>query len=369
MVISMKVGIATVHDSSNLGSFLQALGMQELVLQNGDEPVFIKTRSSFTTLCLYLGYNNAPPVRSLKGFLGFVFHSLKSPGRIKQRYKKYLTYKKDWKCFKKLVPAGRNKKLDLDVLLLGSDEIWNTRRPAFQNPLLYGIGISAKHKYGYAISVGDMPINGWDKYPELIDGIRKLDGILIRDEHTREALEHYQVPVAVRICDPTLQVDIRKYMKPESEVQIPRGDYIAVYSYCVNEKTKQVIKAFAKKNNLKTVAVSLQQDWCDEYANCSPLEFGAVLCGAKYVYTSTFHGTIFSALYHTKFVVAPSGPKVFDVLELLGLSDLIVQEDFSLEQFSEKMLQNRDYKAVEKRIVQVREESKDFYQEYIKACR
>ena len=51
----MNVGIVTVYDSSNLGSYLQALGMQEVVKKNGDTPYLIQTRSSFTTLCLYLG--------------------------------------------------------------------------------------------------------------------------------------------------------------------------------------------------------------------------------------------------------------------------------------------------------------------------
>ena len=67
----MRVGIVTVHDSSNVGSYLQALAMQELIKQHGDTPYIIKTRSLFSTLCLFLGYNNSKPVRSLKTFIRF----------------------------------------------------------------------------------------------------------------------------------------------------------------------------------------------------------------------------------------------------------------------------------------------------------
>ena len=361
----MKVGIVTVHDSSNLGSFLQALGMQELVIQNGDEPVFLRTRSRFTTLCLYLGYNNAPSVRSVKSFLRFCAGSIKSLEHAKEKYKKYVTYKKDWSHFGEIVSVRRSQHKQLDVLLLGSDEIWNTRRPAFQNPFLYGIGILAKRKYGYAVSVGNMDLNGFDQYPDLIEGLKKLDGILVRDKYTAEVLKGYGVQTVARICDPTLQVDIRKYMKKMEDVKIPKCDYIAVYSYIIDDETRELIRKIANKYHLKTVAVSLPQVWCDEYLNCSPLEFGAILSGARYVYTSTFHGTIFSALYHTQFVVKPSSQKVIDVLEILGLSDLSLPEECTEAEFEKILFQKHDYQMVEERILQLRKESQNFYQKYI----
>ena len=74
----MKVGIVTVHDAANIGSYLQAIGLQELVLENGDTPVILRTRSKFTTLCLFLGYDNSHSVRSIKRFLFFLKKSVLS---------------------------------------------------------------------------------------------------------------------------------------------------------------------------------------------------------------------------------------------------------------------------------------------------
>ena len=293
----MKVGIVTVHDSANIGSFLQALGMQELVRQNGDEPFVIKTRSEFSTFCLFLGYYNVPGIRSVKKFMYFVAGRLKHFPQTWKMIKKYAVYKREREVFENIISVNKSKKIKLDVLLLGSDEIWNTKKVTFRNPLLYGIGILAPKKLGYAISIGDMEQSGWNQYEELLAGIKNLDGILVRDERTRKVIENYEIQVDERICDPTLQVDIRKYMKTTSEVKLPVDDYIAVYSYSVDENTKKIIQRIAEKNHLKTVAISLEQPWCDEYINCSPLEFGAVFSKANMYILLLFMGQFFQ--YYT----------------------------------------------------------------------
>ena len=364
--MNLKIGIVTVQDSSNLGSFLQALSLQEVVKKNGDEPIFVKTRSKFSTLCLFLGYNNSPSVRSTKSFIAFVLNSIKHLRTTKAAYQKYKTYKKDWNQYNKVITVKKFNRMNADVLLLGSDEIWNTNKPVFRNSIFYGVGVNAKRKYGYAVSVGDMKENGYDKFPELQGGIADLDGVLVRDNHSYDVLSHYDINCIGKICDPTLQIDIKEYMKNANKVELPDKDYMVVYAYTVSNSNRHLIQEFAKANNLITVAVSLPHSWCDKYVNCSPLEFGAILENAKYVFTATFHGTIFSALYHTNFLVQASLPKVFDVLEILGLEKNIIPNNCDTTQFENLMKQSRNYEDVEYRIKNLRDKSDRFYHECIK---
>lgn len=358
----MKVGIITVHDSSNLGSFLQALAMQEIVKQQGDTPYIIESRSHLTTLALFLGYNRAKPVRSLGNFLRFVRSVLRNPKKIKTRYQKYLTYQEDWKQFDHIIKVQEAKKIGLDAILLGSDEIWNVNQPAFQNPILYGEHLEARRKVAYAISCGNATAAQLQKYPDLVNAIRGLDAIVIRDGHTAEQLAALQIPVAGRVCDPTIQADIRRYMSQKIQADTQTAPYIAIYAYSMSGETRAEIQKFAKVNGLKTVAVSLPQEWCDSYVNCSPLEFGTVLEGAKYVFTSTFHGTIFAALYHTNFVVDAKLPKVRDVLNLLGLERRTIGEPVIQEALSAKYSEEIDYQEFEERLASIREDSKKWYQ-------
>ena len=362
----MKVGIVTVHDSSNLGSFLQALGMYEIVKQHGDEPVIIKTRSDFTTFCLYLGYNNSKPARSAKSFIRFFVSNVKSPKITWTRYCKYKTYKKDWIKFGVIASPKSFNSINADVLLLGSDEIWNANQPAFQNPYMYGINLNAKKKVAYAISAGNVSSDKLKQFPELINSIRHLDSIIYRDDHTKNILRECGITSDEKICDPTIQIDIRKYMKRQDDVKLPSEDYIAVYSYNVDENKKDFIKRFAKERELKIVAVSLPHDWVDEYINCSPLEFGAVLEKAKFVFTSTFHGTIFSSLYHTKFVSDAILPKVKDVLNTLELEDHALPDSCNYETFCDMLEADYDFTKMEERITFLRNQSFELYEKYVK---
>ena len=355
----MKIGIVTVHDSSNIGSFLQALGMQELVKKYGDEPFFIKTRSEFSVLCLFMGYNNAPSVRSLKGFVKFILRSIINFRSMILKIKKYKKYKNDREKLDNIISIKEADRIGLDILLIGSDEIWNSNQPAFQTPLLYGEGINAKYKCAYAISIGNMNPDNWHRYPHLLKAIKKLDVIIPRDNHTFELLEKNGVKVDKMVCDPTLQVDIMKYMHNSNKSF--KGDYMVVYSYRVNGNMREHIRRFAAEHSLKTVAVSLSNDWCDEYINCSPLEFGAILKSAKYVYTSTFHGTIFSALYHTKFISVVAQPKIAEVISLLGMDNFAVAENCSYETFKNKLICERCYDVFEEKVAQLKSEAEMVY--------
>ena len=357
----MRVGIVTVHDSANIGSYLQAIAMQEIVKRNGDEPYFIKFRSSFDTLMLFLGYNNSPSARSLIGFVKFLIRAIRNPKQTYQLLNKYLVYKKDWGKYESIISLKDAKKHKLDVVLLGSDEIWNLNKSTFENQVFYGMGIYASRKVGYAVSAGDMCFKKWRNYPHILEAISCLDDIFVRDKRTYELLKENNIKVTDIVCDPTLQIDICHMMKSKKETNVPDGKYILIYAYNVGENAREAIKTFADGEGLKTVAVSLMQDWCDEYCNCSPLEFGAVLENAEYVYTSTFHGTIFSLLYKTRTAIVPETPKVKEVVELLNGRSYVLSKNFTLEELRRIYEQKRDYSVMEKELSFIRSNSYGLY--------
>ena len=361
----MKVAVATVHDSANIGSVLQAIGMQELIKLHGDEPIILKTRSEFTSFCLFIGYNNSPDVRSLMGYLKHIKRILFNPGKFIKGCQRYSAYKRDRKILDNVCSVKKQNESPADVLLLGSDEIWNSNQPAFLNPYLYGHGINAEKKLGYAVSLGNMDIENFKKHPKLLSYIKELDFVLARDNRTKNILEENNVSVNDIICDPTLQVDIRKYMI-KSNVNIPKDKYIAVYSYSVDNSMKKIICEFARKQGLKIVSVSLMLDWCDEYINCSPLEFGEILKNAEYVYTSTFHGTIFSALYHAKFISQCRMPKIKEVLGVLGLEYRGIDDACSLTRFENIIESEFDEEKFEARLKALRIKSFKLYEKFVK---
>ena len=340
-------------------------GVQEMVKSCGHEPYFIQTRSMEEAHALFHGYDKSKWGRSLRGFARYFLKERCHPSRYQSNENKFAMYQEDWKAYEHIIPVESLKDTPMDLVLFGSDELWNVRKPAFRNPLFYGIGIDCPNKYAYAMSIGDMAKKDWDSYPYILKAAKEFDGIYTRDERTRVMFEEMGLHVDSFLCDPTLQADIRSYMKEKLPEGVPDQPYLLVYTYTMPAHMRENVQRFAREHGLKTASITLYQPWCDTHIECGPLSFGTVLKHAAYVYTSTFHGSIFSSLYHTKFVSMPISPKVNDVLTRIGLKNTIIPETIPYEDFVAKMEQDRDYDHMEQRILQLRQDARAILEEII----
>ncbi len=357
----MKVGIITVYDSQNLGSFLQAFALHEFVRSNGDEPYMIQTRSERRARDVFLGCDISILKRNPRQFLRYMFNYVFRYNEIRDKKEKYELYRKEWKRLNVITVKQANS-IQLDLLLLGSDEIWNVKVPVFTRGIMYGCGVKAGRKAAYAVSAGDADYSDFRRYQGLINYISELDYVFVRDDHTADLLAALGKHVDGKIFDPTLQVELSKLLS-ENQVKVPSEGYILIYSYYVPANLQECIKTFARERHLKTVAVSLFLDWCDEYINCSPMEIGDIFRNASYVYTTTFHGTILSLTFHTQCIIGREKQKVVQLLDDLGMSDLLIERDCTQEIFSDHASIKIDYDAFERKLKQIRENSNQIYNE------
>lgn len=347
----MKIGIVTVHDSANYGSFLQAYALYHVLKKWGHEVYFIRTREKE-----YIDNIFCPKT----GKKNWLMHPVREMKRKKQNDEKYRQFKLEWEEFKVLEKWDDIK---LDKIILGSDEIWNVTAEVFRREIFYGMGM--KDVITYAVSVGAARTADLQKFPHLVGAIKALDTFLVRDINTQVLVKELTGKEAKMVCDPTFLLPVNSYVS-KSKLPARKGTerYMVVYSYAFKEEFKNNIVRFARENNLKIVAACMNFDWCDEFVNASPMKFCELLHDAEYVVTTTFHGTIFSFLNHKKFVSAPFSPKVNDVLEKVGLKEAIIKEDIAYEDFSEKLLDCKyDYNLVEERIQEWRNRSLNYLQE------
>lgn len=341
----MKIGIVTVHDSSNYGSFLQGFALYHTLEDWGHEVYFIRTREKE-----YIDHIFCPVIQ-IKSLLKNPIETLQNRKKGKEKYK---NFKKEWEGLKVLEHWDD---IELDKIILGSDEIWNVKNPTFRREIFYGIGM--KNVITYAISASGTIIEDMKKYPKLMDGIRNISSILVRDVNTQKLVEQITGKKPQMVCDPTFLLPVEAYVsKNTKKAIITKQKYILVYSYVIKDNLKNNIIQFARNNNLKIVAACMEHKWCDEFVNGSPLKFCEILRDAEYVVTTTFHGTIFSFLNHKKFVAEPFSPKVNDVLAKVGLEQAIIEDGISYEKF-EKTLAHSNYKytEVEDKILEWREKS------------
>lgn len=341
----MKIGIVTVQYASNFGAVLQAYSLKSVLEDMGHQVYYI--RSSTDKYARGLFYRIRPygkeylhlPSFILKNFYGW------------KRHRAFLPAQKEFY----LLDSWTDEALDL--VILGSDEIWNVTNPLFCNSIFYGVGMSPV--MSYAVSIGNATAKDMEKIPKTY--FNSISPILVRDHMTKEYLSSIGIK-SQRVCDPTLLADPSIFKSCYHNRLMDRGPYMLVYAYGHME-TKEVIDSiqrFAKKNNLRLLSICFPLKWCDGTINCSPLDFSAVMQGATYVFTSTLHGTIFSIINHKQFVSLPYSIKTIDLLDSLHLSERIIQlDDFAEKLLEEKLLHQKiDYNKVENIIHKQREYSK-----------
>lgn len=340
----MKIGVVTVYDSANFGSYLQSYAMKLVLTQMGHDVYFIS--------------NPTPDKPYKRNFYKYPVNrmSLRHPVSV---WREYLAGRKRYKIFsnelKRFQVLDFSQADQMDKIILGSDEIWNVTMSCFTNPFFYGEGMG--HVYTYAVSMGKATADDYSQYPELRENIERIENLLVRDQHTADVVKEMTGRDSLVVCDPTFLVDVEKFHHSLNDEYLKNNRYILIYSY-PGYITDQFIKnmmTFAKENNLKVVSTCFYLDWCDYVSNCSQLEFCEVLRLADYVVTTTFHGSIFSILNHKRFLSMPSGIKVSDIVTKLGLSHALIESDCDYETFRSKLSQAEyDYESVDKKIMSMR---------------
>lgn len=339
----MKIGIITIYESiTNLGSFLQAYALKTFLEQQGHNVYFIQ---------------NVPTYKPV----------LKRILRINPKREFFLRISKSIKFIadtKKLKLVSKNNLLkeNFDLLIYGSDEIWNLENSYFRDSLFWGGNTKNINKIAYAISIGAMSDETLKNYEHFTNSISDFKYIFPRDEKTYQFAKKYVENELSLVCDPTILLPLNKYIKP---ARLPKEKYLLVYTYGVNKSMEQRIVNFARKNNLKIVSPCFWHIWADKTVECSALEFSSLIAGAEYVFTSTFHGAIFTLLNHKKCCILPIREKVEYLVNQLGEKERLIDEFCTDEQFEKIMNLPFNVKEFENNIKLLREESQNLLLEAI----
>lgn len=288
----MKVCIVTVFHEMNYGAYLQAYALGRRLERDGHD-VWYYEKTPWSVM----DYVHALHLREIRN-LGFNIRLLKG-------------YAKAWRLLK------RTGDLDgFDVVVIGSDELWNVRNVNFRHDGYYvGKGMSAPRRITYAVSCNTCSAEEvLRQYPDL-DGFSELDDISVRDAKTADLVRTLSDRVPVNVLDPTFLVDY-KVPKPKE-----KGRYVLIYGYYfTDEEIRRIGEYLRRYDDITVISVGFPHSWCDKCVACGPFEFMGYVKGAHEVITSTFHGTVFSIIFRKNFLsFARNNAKTLDVLHKFGL--------------------------------------------------
>lgn len=304
----MKIAIITVYQPfTNLGSFLQAYALKKYLEQQGHQVSFVKTSSHLRSVIKQV--SKLRPYRSYFLRITKAFHALSDLNKLS-----YIDYNDS----------------SIDCYIWGSDEIWNVTNQFFCRPLFWGVGINEKPKIGYAISAGHATKDDFISNTNLTSKASSFNKIFVRDHHTKQLLKECCAVSASLVIDPTLLVSADKL---SIKIKIPDKKYLLVYTYGIDNRMIEIVKKFASKNNLQIVSPCFWHLWADKTIECSALQFSSLIANAEYVFTTTFHGAIFSLINHSRCCILPMRPKVRDLCETLNSEDRLISKNCTLEEF------------------------------------
>ena len=232
----------------------------------------------------------------------------------------------------------------VDVLVIGSDEVFNClqKNPDVGYSLeLFGKDSRAEKLISYAASFGDTTIKRLEEYgvgKEIGSYLERFDAISVRDGNSAEIIRHLCGREPCQHFDPALVAGLEEMEWAECK----RNSFMIVYGYYrrFSEEEGNTIMAFAEKQGLKVIILNAPQVFGDEFIRCRPDEILGYFKEADYVVTDTFHGTIFSVLYHRQVAVFcrssrntdySNENKLLDLIRKLQLESQIVKDPEDLE--------------------------------------
>lgn len=333
------IKIITVYNSLNPGSLLQAISLYEIL-----EKKYKNVQFQITNI-------RNPYISGFKVFIKLILKI-----QIKNSFKQLIM---PFKYNKILKLYNKTKKINKDdIYVLGSDEIWNvSRNDMIKHPILWGNKLNKSRCISYAPSINNSTVEDIQKHKFIVNALNELSAISVRDKHSKETIEKIINKDIKLTCDPTMLIAKEEFQK--KEIKIKENNYIFIYGpeRCFSRSAIKEIKRYAKENNKRIISYYFYHNWCDKTLYGSPFEFLGLISQADYVFTSTFHGTIFSIMYNKKFVSFGENNKKVD--ELLEYFNLNVKYN-NTKNINQILEQNFNYKKVNQKISEYRNESKKY---------
>ena len=345
----MKVALMTFFIGQNYGAMLQAWALWQLLSDLGCEVEFIDYHQPWSKTPDWWNWRSYAS-RTFPGVLRRIMamiHHLK----LRQQFAKME------RVFPRTeVKYGANPSLleqfppSADVYVVGSDQVWRVvpKWYAHIRPYFLSFGDAAIKRVAYAASLGGCDLDE-DKYPEIANLLKRFSAISVREASSVDGVANLARKEISVMPDPTLALGasgfntLRK-MSP----RLPKVNDVFYLMDGVDPGVCHILRDLASPQAFNIALQSFRLDGQRDFIPTVP-EFVNVISEARYVITNSFHGCVFSILFHRPIVFIPfrgkESPRNKRIEQLLADFGLQSQwaEDVSREKIVEVLSNNIDW--------------------------
>lgn len=299
----MKIGILTFHMAHNCGAMLQAFALCS----------FFNSFQDIT--CEIIDYRLSEIYKKYEDLLQ---QSYVEPRRLK--FEQYLN---------NVLPLSNrlsnlNDINQYDLYVVGSDQVWNkTITRGYKDEYFAKKFPPNSFCVSYAASTGK-------KLDEPFDFVKKLDKfkfVSVRESWLQKELsEHY--PGKISLClDPVFLIDKKEWDLHIKNINLNLSRYVLIYSFDMTEDEYIRIEEWANKNNLYIIELITHKRTkhftITYFDNYGPREWLQYIKKASYIFTDSYHCSLFSIIYNIPFCCLSHGlennERTYDILERLKL--------------------------------------------------
>lgn len=311
------IGLVTCYFHHNYGSMLQAYATEMIMQQMGLPYQTIACKAPITYMegnkLLYIAKKLL--IGDWKMRLGKM--------KIEREKKKNSTFAKNWEVRNKAfddfantffhVSPYCNTRAELSKMaenysafLVGSDQLWRTDSVEHGYYTLEWVPDHIR-KIAYSTSIGVKEVP-WFQVEKNKQFMNRFDHIALREQSACDLVYNLTGRKVQVVLDPTLLFTGEQWMDIQQKEPLTDGKYIFCYLLGNNPEQREFIRQVKAKTGYKIVAlqhldeyIPSDKGFADEAPYVGPREFLNYIRNAEYVFTDSFHCSVFSILYKKNF--------------------------------------------------------------------
>ena len=297
-----RAGIITFLHNNNFGSALQAYALQRTVRELGCECIHLDYRPDRTEKIRNLLTSGNSPKLVLEGLRKREVLADQSGARQKKEaipafYEKRMRLSRPCRNGNELRQASR----DCDLLVCGSDQIWN---PVWLNPA-YFLTFADRNqpKIAYAASLGVSRLPKPAKVRKIRRWTEGFRAVSVREQEGADLLERMTGRKAEVMPDPVCLLSAEEWSGIAGNA--PGGDpYLLCYFIGENPAYRERIRELQEETGLRVLMLPVTaESYRSGYElldGAGPEVFLAAVRSASCFCTDSFHGLVFGTIFGTR---------------------------------------------------------------------
>lgn len=286
----LRIGVMTLWNSSdNYGQIIQGYALQRYLEQQHCDAFIIRFSSLLSRvkeLLLLIAAGRLPVYLS---------------SRKKRRFKEFKSRIKYSGKFYHSYSRLRNRPPEADLLIAGSDQVWNyMRNTSRRNAYLLRFSDNVK-KISYAASFGRDRLNG-NEIEDFTNALSKFSAVTVREKSGADICSRLNIKSRL-VADPVALIDAGEWREIESAAVFPANGKKNIFIYVLSENCNELTELMtALKEKYNVVYTNPNGNGLKSDRTPSIPEWIGLIDKSDVVITDSYHSTLLSIILKTQFV-------------------------------------------------------------------